>query len=62
MRFYYSSRLLLGSIIGIYYGEKRLPFPVQYIAKQNEVGDIKLDLSVVNAIVKDVKRMLPNAK
>lgn len=54
--------MLFGSIIGIYYGEKRLPFPIQYIAKENQVGDIKLDLSVVNAAVKDVKRMLPNGK
>lgn len=57
MRFYYTRSLFWGSLIGIYYGEKRLPFPIQYLPKEGEVGDIKFDLSIVNSIVKDLLRI-----
>jgi hypothetical protein len=62
MRFYYGKRLLFGTALGIYFGEKRLPFPIQYVPKQNEVGDVKIDLSFVNSLVKDFKKMLPKEK
>ena len=46
-----------GSLIGIYYGEKRLPFPIQYIPKEGQVGNIKLDLSIVNSVVHDLMKV-----
>lgn len=48
MRFYYTRSLFWGCLLGIYYGEKKLPFPIQYIPKEQEVGNIKIDLSIVN--------------
>jgi hypothetical protein len=57
MRFYYSRSIFWGTLIGIYYGEKRLPYPIQYLPKEGEVGDIKIDLSIVNSIVKDLMRI-----
>ena len=57
MRFYYGRSLLWGTLLGIYYGEKRLPFPVQYLPKEGQIGDIKLDLSIVNAVVGDLMKM-----
>jgi hypothetical protein len=56
MGFYYGKRLLMGTILGIYFGEKRLPFPLQYIAKENQVGDIKIDLSFVNSVLSDISK------
>jgi hypothetical protein len=61
MRFYYARRILYGTILGIYFGEKRLPFPIQYMPKQKELGDIKLDLSFVNSILADCRKMLPTS-
>lgn len=57
MRLYYVKSLFWGSLLGIYYGEKRLPFPIQYLPKEGEVGDIKFDLSIINSIVKDLVKL-----
>jgi hypothetical protein len=57
MKFYYSKRLLWGSLIGIYYGEKRLPFPIQYQPKKDEVGNIKIDLSIINSVLHDLAKL-----
>lgn len=56
-KLYYSRSLFFGILLGIYYGEKRLPFPIQYIPKDNEVGNIKIDLSIVNSIFKDLMKV-----
>lgn len=56
MGFYYSKRLLFGTALGIYFGEKRLPFPLQYIGKENQIGDIKIDLSFINSVVNDISK------
>lgn len=56
MRFYYSKSLFFGSILGLYYGEKRLPFPIQYVPKNGEVGNIMFDLSIVNSIIYDLTK------
>lgn len=56
MRFYYSKSLFFGTLLGLYYGEKRLPFPIQYIPKDGEVGNIKIDLSIVNSIIYDLTK------
>jgi hypothetical protein len=56
-KLYYSKSLFFGIFLGIYYGEKRLPFPIQYIPKENEVGNIKIDLSIVNSIFKDLMKI-----
>lgn len=61
MRFYYGRRILYGTLLGIYFGEKRLPFPIQYLPKPNEVGDIKIDLSFLNAIANDCRKLLPTS-
>ena len=59
MRFYYTKSLLWGGLLGIYYGEKRLPWPVQYVPKRNEqVGNIVFDLSVINSLIKDVAKVV----
>jgi len=35
-----------------------LPFPIQYIPKPDDVvGNIKIDLSIINAIVYDISRI-----
>lgn len=58
MRFYYSRSLLFGICLGIYYGEKRLPFPIQYLPKPDDVvGNIKIDLSIINTIVYDISKI-----
>jgi len=36
MAFYYFKGILIGGLLGLYYGEKSLPFPVQYLANPNE--------------------------
>jgi hypothetical protein len=56
-KLYYSKSLFFGICLGIYYGEKRLPFPIQYIPKENEVGNIKIDLSIINSIFKDLMKI-----
>lgn len=56
MGFYYSKRLLFGTALGIYFGEKRLPFPIQYLPKESQVGDIKFDLSFINSVLKDISK------
>ena len=61
MKRFYLRALFFGSCLGIYFAEKRLPFPIQYIPKQNQVGDIKIDLSCINSIVDDCKKMLPTS-
>ena len=59
MRFYYTKSLLWGGLLGIYYGEKRMPWPVQYTPKKNEqVGNIVFDLSVINSLIKDVVKIV----
>jgi len=58
MRFYYSRSLFFGICLGIYYGEKRLPFPIQYIPKPDDViGNIMFDLSIINSIVYDISKL-----
>ena len=54
MGFYYTKAILLGGMIGLFYGEKHLPFPIQYIPKKGQVGNIKIDLSIFNQIMDDL--------
>jgi hypothetical protein len=61
MKFRYTKSLLFGTALGIYFAEKRLPFPIQYMPKANQVGDIKIDLSFVNSLVSDCKKILPTS-
>jgi hypothetical protein len=35
MRLFYTKSLVWGSILGVYFGEKRLPWPIQYIPKRD---------------------------
>lgn len=57
---YYTRALIWGSLFGIYYGERRLPYPIQYIPKgKKEIGDIKIDLSIFNSIYNDVLKIVP---
>lgn len=58
MGFYYTRSLFWGGLIGLYYGEKRLPFPLQYVPGQEGVGYLKLDLSVANALLKDAQKLV----
>jgi hypothetical protein len=59
-RLFYIRSIVWGGLLGIYYGEKKLPFPIQYIPKEKGVGDIKLDLSIVNAVATDISKLLPS--
>lgn len=50
---------LLGIPIGIYYGEKGLPFPVSYQRRMgNSWGYIKVDFEVFDALQKDINRII----
>jgi hypothetical protein len=45
-----------GLVIGIYFGEKDLPFPVKYNARQNgSLGSLELDLQVANTLANDIR-------
>jgi len=45
-----------GLIVGIYFGEKDLPFPIRYNSRQNgALGSLELDLQVANQITNDIR-------
>lgn len=55
MSFFWGS--MTGIIVGIYYSEKSLPFPLSYRKGPNgSVGAIELDLQILNTMVRDVRR------
>lgn len=50
--------VFFGMVLGLYYGEKSLPWPILYLHKPNRVGDIKIDFSVVNQLADDLAKLM----
>lgn len=45
-----------GGLIGVYFAEKNLPFPLSYhAAPDNQAGKLELDLQIGNVIVNDIR-------
>ena len=54
MSFFWGS--LTGMLVGIYYSEKSLPFPLTYKKGPNgSAGAIELDLQILNTMVKEAR-------
>jgi hypothetical protein len=52
------SGLISGIIVGTYFAEKGLPFPLRYNKKPEQAGSLELDLQVVTTIVDDVRNLV----
>ncbi len=47
---------LTGTIVGVYFGEKNIPFPIKYNPRSTGgVGSLELDLQVANTIAQDLR-------
>lgn len=45
-----------GGLVGVYFGEKGLPFPLSYTGRpEGGIGYLKIDLQVANTIANDVR-------
>lgn len=52
------SGIITGTLLGVYFAEKNLPFPIQYNKKIDHAGSIELDLQVVTTIKNDIVNMV----
>lgn len=58
--------VVVGSLLGVYYGKNRLPFPIVYCppTKREKAasdyvifGEIKIDFGLFNCLIKDIASM-----
>ncbi|MCB0371300.1 MAG: hypothetical protein KDD45_18245 [Bdellovibrionales bacterium] len=48
--------ILAGSVVGFYFAEKNLPFPLRYNKRpEGKTGSLEFDLQVVDVIIRDLK-------
>ena len=48
--------ILVGGLIGFYYAEKELPFPLVYRNRpEGRTGYLELDLQIVDTVTDDIK-------
>jgi len=56
------SGIISGIIVGTYFAEKELPFPLKYNRKPDSAGSIELDLTVAGTIFNDLKCLVGYGK
>lgn len=50
------TRIIAGGIVGFYFAEKDLPFPVSYHPRPLErIGHLSVDLQIVDVITRDLQ-------
>ena len=50
------TRIIAGGIVGFYFAEKDLPFPVSYHSRPLErTGHLSIDLQIVDVITRDLQ-------
>lgn len=52
------SGMITGTILGVYFAEKNLPFPIHYNKKVDQAGSIELDLQVLSTLKEDIVGMV----